>query len=78
MLAVNGPKSTNCLRYFFRDVWLEKFTRAHGRLPPPHWNPADPRTIPTNMTAIRNPPTTYFITHVEDIQRLGQQGRGWR
>ena len=79
MLAVNGPKSTNCLRYYFRDIWYDKFSRAHGRLPPPLWDPADPRTIPTNVTALLRPPTNYFVgsTRIEEIQKRGQLGMGW-
>jgi hypothetical protein len=25
----------SCTRYYFHDLWYEKFSRAHGRLPGP-------------------------------------------
>jgi hypothetical protein len=75
--AINGAESTNCLRYFFRDLWYEKLTRAHGRFPEPLWDPADPRTVATNMTALANPPRHQYVPAIKKVQELGLRGLGW-
>ena len=74
--AINGPLGTNCVRYFYRDVWLEKYERAHGRLPPPIWSGhATERVRATNMSALMNPPRHQYIPNYEYIQNITGWGR---
>ena len=74
MAEMNGKLGTNCLRYFYRDVWYEKFVRAHGRLPPPYWeDPDGQRTRPTNMSALEHPPRHQYDINWNEIQKIN----GW-
>ena len=76
MAEVNGAKGTNCLRHYYRDIWYEKFVRAHGRLPPPYWeDPTGTRTRPTNMSALMNPPTWIYDPDWNEISRITGWGR---
>ena len=73
--AINGPAATNCIRYFYRDIWYEKYKRAHGRLPPPHWRDDDPRIIPTNTSALMNPPVREYDVDFTQLSRITGWGR---
>ena len=74
MAMINGPLGTNCVRYFYRR-WYEIFVRAHGRLPPPLWDDADPRTRPTSMSALEHPPRHQFIPDYAYLQNITGWGR---
>jgi hypothetical protein len=75
MAAINGPKGTNCMRYFYRDLWYDKFVRAHGRLPPPLWDDAGGLTIATNMSALQRPPTHVYETNYNTLTKITGWGR---
>ena len=75
MSAVNGPKGTNCLRYFYRDLWYSTFKRAHGAYPAPLWDAANALTKPTNMSALLNPPTHYYEIDYAALYKINGWGR---